>query len=235
MKQQLFLSLLFLICTTPLTFPQSEIGVYYAPNLAFIQIRILENPDGFFQNFHENDRSKYGNSIGLIYGRQVSSSMTVKGGFCYATKGSRWDLTFMTVDSLYGGDLHAKNTFRYVSFPLTLKYQTQNEGRIRLLVETGLAYNLYLSEIYVTNGTNPVGEEFDTEQTLQHGKYYNRLNLSYLLQAGISYDVIDQVKFNVGLYSDLMLTNYLNLDYFESDTKAYLHNIGLKFGLSYML
>lgn len=234
MKRQLFLLLLFLISTTPLTFSQSEIGIYYAPNLAFIHIRILDDPDGSLHQIHETDRLIFGNSIGLSYGRSVSSGMTVKGGFCYATKGSGWDLTLMSVDSLYG-DLHAKNTFRYISIPLTLKFKTQNEGRIRLLVETGLAYNLYLSETYASNGTYPEGDVFETEQTRHNGEYYNLLNISYLLEAGISYAIFDGVSLNANVYSNLMLTNYIDLDYFESDNKAYLHNIGLNFGLSYSL
>ena len=216
-----------------LSYSQSEIGVIYSPNLAYMAETHIGEPDTLYDDYFSQDKAMFGNRLGISYGYEINPNFTFRIGLCYSTKGYRNINGF--VNDTFSLRTNRKLIYRYASFPITIRFQSIKENRFNYVLESGIVYNRFLNmrDKGVSNLNGEVTEFDQTSDWL--GNDYNNLNFSFILAAGIQYQINDCLILIPTIYSDVMLTEIINRKAKHSTVKKYLHNIGLMVEIIYRL
>lgn len=220
MRKQ-FLAITVLLFVSLTSFAQISVRPYYQVDLssAFNKAEFtLETP-------------KLGYTIGADVNYQIAPNFDIKTGLMFQKMGNKTELAYLsTPDGFVNRQFDL--TYNYVSIPLQIQYNLNQDSRFVPYLAVGAALNMNTTN-YVKTSYYDLNEELISSTVLEllgnNGGSIRKFNVSAKVDLGFNYKMTDNLSLNMSISTNIFLLS-TNND-FISDNRHF--NTGIGIGISY--
>lgn len=216
-----------------------SIGLSYSPEASyrFLGIRNGENEatmQSIIDYRNESETFKFGHTAGVQIAYDLNKKISIESGISYTMFGDKTKPSDLVVADGNGviiiGTSFARNSYHYVSVPLTLNYSFGTRA-LKYVVSSGISASLAVGQSNLLRIDYPDGGYFESS-TSSFGtpSSFHRLALGAHLSAGIEYHFSS--KFSMQLAPVFRMTATSVTD---APILGYYFNAGLETGVQWRL